>query len=87
MKNIIILAALLLLSQNIVLADCFTGFACSIADLEDKQSEHYKEIISVIQNYFNKKNLEKNYVTGKYTINNYNDIFSYNTILAYDGVN
>ncbi len=62
------------------LADCHTGFACSINDLESKQ--HFDaEYINNINNYFNKQ-VNENLFFGKLNPDvNYKDLFIFNTIV------
>ena len=61
-------------------ADCHTGFACSINDLEAKQYFD-AEYINKINNYFNKQ-VNENLFFGRLNSDvNYNDLFIFNTIV------
>ncbi len=66
--------------SNNTFADCYTGFACSIKDL-NKQNTDNQEFINNINNYFNKQ-VNENLFFGKLDTNiNYNDLFIFNTIV------
>ena len=62
-------------------ASCFTGFACSIESLEQEEYKKTAEYMEIIDKYFSKEPLEKDYAKGKILINNYNDIFLFKTIV------
>ena len=80
MKFFIILSALLL-SVQYVLADCYTGFACSLDELQKKELQQNIENTKLILNYFDKSNRNFDFINKKYITNNYNDLFTYNVIL------
>lgn len=62
-------------------ADCYTGFACNLQQLQNDDIKKQQSFINLINKYFEKKYIEKNYITDKFKINSYNEIFSFNTIL------
>lgn len=70
-----LLLFLWLIMLNSAFASCYTGFACSIENLQ--AIEH----ANTINNYFAKNVPEINYITGKFNILNYNDLFLFNTIV------
>ena len=77
-KIIYIQIILILLSTNIniVLADCYTGFACSIADLEKKEQEKKNIETEFLKKYLDHKDLSESFLAqGK----------SLNQILIYEG--
>lgn len=60
---------------NPAFANCYTGFACSIEGLQ------VFERVNTINNYFAKNVPEVNYITGKFDVSNYNDLFIFNTVV------
>lgn len=60
---------------------CYTGFACSIRDLEQKQAKKYKEFNENLNKYFVKKTNEELFYVKKLPQIAYNDLFLFNTIL------
>lgn len=70
-----ILFLLLFMLPQSALAFCHTGFACSIKDLQ------MAEYLSAINNYFSKNAHEINYITGKMPVDEYNDLFTFSTIV------
>ena len=58
-------------------ADCFTGFACSVEELQIKQNQQEKQIIDFINSYFEWRVNEIDYITKKTKIKEYRDIFVY----------
>ncbi len=85
MKNkssvILMIITMMNITSISAMAGCFTGFACSIEELEQKNLQQTAEYITIINNYFSKTVKEINYITGKQEINNYRDIFILNTIV------
>ena len=65
----------LLITVSPVLASCYSGFACSISNLQLQETKN------VIENYFAKNVVEPNYFTGSTNIITYNDLFLFNTIV------
>ena len=61
------------------MADCYTGFACSINDLEKKEQEEIKKDISILKAYIRQKNSKKTIeIINK--SNKYEDFFLFNSI-------
>lgn len=56
-------------------ASCFTGAACSIDGLKNLE---YKQMI---ENYFERKVIEPNYVSSVSPVFVYKDLFVFNTIV------
>lgn len=79
-KNLIVLS-LFIFSLSSCYANCYTGFACNLEQLQDEEIKKHKSFINLINKYFEKKYIEKDYITDKFKINSYNEIFSFNTIL------
>ncbi len=78
-KTVLILCVFILASTS-AFANCYTGFACSIKDLNNN-SQQTKEYIDNINHYFN-KTVNENLYFGKLSSNiNYNDMFIFNTIV------
>ena len=74
MKSLLMFIVFVLSSIQ-VQATCFTGAACSIDGLKNLE---YKQMI---ENYFEKKIIEPNYVSSLSPILVYNDLFVFNTIV------
>ncbi len=64
-----------------VLAECITGFACSINMLEDMQIKQNIKTVANINNYFEKTVNENFFFDKKLVQINYNDLFLFNTIV------
>lgn len=62
-------------------ADCTTGFACSIDELNQREVKLLKEFNYSVLNYFSKHAHEIDYSKGVYKISDYNDLFVFNTIV------
>lgn len=62
-------------------AGCNTGFACSINDLAQNEIAIFEENKSLINNYFERKIIEPNYISKTTPVLTYNDLFLFNTIL------
>ena len=60
-----------------VYADCYTGFACSVSEIQKKQIEQEQQIINFINSYFDRQVKEFNYTRKESEINEYRDIFVY----------
>ena len=64
-----------------VSADCLTGYACSIQDIEKIQEERNIEFLDDIDNYFSKE-INEDIFFGKISPSIfYNDLFIFNTIV------
>ena len=62
-------------------ADCFTGFACSINDLENKElAEQADKFIPAINDYFSMKLNDADYFDIPQS-KNYIDLFTFNTLI------
>ncbi len=62
-------------------ADCFTGFACSISDLENKElTEQTHKFIPAINDYFSIKLNDADYFDMPQS-KNYIDLFTFNTLI------
>ena len=81
MHKFFIIFILLFINFQICFASCHTGFACNIQELENDEVQKYQNFISLINKYFEKRYIEKDYITDKFKINSYNEIFTFNTIL------
>lgn len=62
-------------------ASCYTGFACSINDLEQKQAKKHKEFNENLNNYFSKKINSDYFFSKRYSNIVYNDLFIFSTIV------
>ena len=80
-NRIILILVFTILSINHAFADCYTGFACSIKDLEKQKNEEINKNIEIFKKYLNQKNTRNNIITRGTIIKNYNDLFFFNTIL------
>ncbi len=67
--------------QQNAFAGCNTGFACSINDLAQNEIAIFEENKSLINNYFERKIIEPNYISKTTPVLTYNDLFLFNTIL------
>ena len=77
---IIVLMIIVLYGFNLTSkADCITGFACSLNELQQK--EDALEFVTAINNYFSKQVKTPDFVKHKTEITDYNDIFIFNTIV------
>lgn len=79
-KFVFLFAFVFILSQN-SFADCHTGFACNLQQLQEEEIKKYQSFISLINKYFEKRYIEKDYISDKFNILSYNDMFVFNTIL------
>ncbi len=62
-------------------ADCFTGFACSISDLENKEfTEQANKFIPAMNDYFSMKLNDADYFDIPQS-KNYIDLFTFNTLI------
>ncbi len=77
MKSFFILFIILFLPLKSY-ADCFTGFACSIEDLNIRELQQKQQVISFINSYFDRQVKEINYTSKKLDIKEYRDIFVFN---------
>lgn len=59
-------------------ASCYTGFACSIGDVEQIQ---YKEYFENLNNYFSKNINTDYFFSKKLSQIGYNELFLFNTIV------
>ena len=62
-------------------ADCTTGYACSIAELEKKEQEQLYNDLEIMKTYLFRKNITYNFINYKSSVINYNDIFLFKSIL------
>lgn len=81
MKKILFLCGVGVLLSASAYASCYTGFACSIESLEQEEYKKTSEYMEIIDKYFSKEPLEKDYAKGKILITNYKDIFLFNTVV------
>lgn len=81
MYKFFIVLFVFLFSQQMIFASCHTGFACNLQQLQDEEIKKQQNFINLINKYFEKRYIEKDYITDKFKINSYNEIFSFNTIL------
>lgn len=78
-QYVYIILCLILLSSSTAFADCYTGFACSIADLEKQQEEQLNKDIDNFEQYLKQKNSPKEMLVSS-KIEYYNDLFIFNPI-------
>ena len=79
MKNIITLIIIsFICSQTSLLANCHTGFACSIKDLNKVNTQQTIKNAKIIKNYFKKTN-SIHFANKKLLSKNYNDFFLFHT--------
>ncbi len=71
---IFVLAMFASIYQN-VYADCITGYACSIEDLEKLDQLQKREFSYVIDKFFEKKIQAPIFLKQKKVVTNYNDLF------------
>ncbi len=84
MKYLLNLIASLTVSAFIInsaVAGCYTGFACSLEDLEKIEQQNNKEFIFVLNKFFNKSVKEPVFLANQNNITNYRDLFIFNTIV------
>ena len=81
MYKYIIVFPLFFLSVQNCFANCYTGFACNLQQLQNDEIKKHQNFINLINKYFEKRYIEKDYITDKFNISSYNDIFVFNTIL------
>ncbi len=83
--QIILFMSVLICLANSAYADCSTGYACSIKDLENRESleqeQYLIEFVSVMNKYFDKKVEEPIFLNKKNMISSYQDLFIFNTIV------
>lgn len=75
MKNLFCGLFFIFCSALIAQAGCFTGAACSIDGLKNKQ------YADAIENYFAKNIMEPDFVNGLNSVAFYNELFLFNTIV------
>lgn len=74
----------LLVFFNIALfsfANCYTGFACSISEIENQAIKQFNQYQQNLENYFSKKINEDSFFSKKPSKLTYNDLFIFNTIV------
>lgn len=76
--KIILVFTVFLSVALITYANCYTGFACSVSDLELSQINEFN---SNLNNYFDKNINDTMFFTKKRSQLTYNDLFIFNTIL------
>ncbi|MCD7878664.1 MAG: hypothetical protein LUG16_01870 [Candidatus Gastranaerophilales bacterium] len=83
MKNLlkyIIMGVLIFAAPVNAFASCYTGFACSIDDLEKQQANKYDEYTAALHKYFDKDINEDIFFKKNYNDLTYNELFIFNTI-------
>ena len=79
MKNIIALIIIgVIYSQPVSLANCSTGFACSIKDLNKNYTQQLTKKANIVKNYF-KKSDTIHFGNKKFISQNYRDLFLFHT--------
>lgn len=68
-------------SMLISYADCFSGFACSISEIENQAIKQFEQYQQNLENYFSKKINEDSFFSKKPSKITYNDLFIFNTIV------
>ena len=71
----------LIIFASSAIASCYTGFACSINDLEEKQTQQNHEFINAINDYFDKKPNADLFFSKADNSLAYNDLFIFSTIV------
>lgn len=79
-KYLYFISLLITMSLNTAFADCFTGFACSVADLEKKEQEEINNNINIYKRYFEQKNEQQQILISGKPIKDYNDLFLFNSV-------
>lgn len=84
MKKIIyafLFLSLLTMPIQSVKADCYTGFACSIADIEKQQEEKTEKDIDTFKQYLEQQHKEKDFIIQYNLSSNYDNLFMFNKVL------
>lgn len=79
--SLIAVLCLIFINQIPSLADCFTGFACSISDLEQENNLQNQAYQNTINNYFDKTISADLFFNQNKNNFQYNDLFIFNTIV------
>lgn len=80
MKKIMCVVIMFFSFSSIGLAECVTGFACSIDELQKKEKLQQKKQIEAFKKYLNKDLSYKNYLAMNINDITYDDLFWFNTI-------
>ena len=62
-------------------ANCYTGFACSIMEIENQMIKQIDKYNQVLNKYFSKKIDEDFFFNQKSSNLSYNDLFIFSTVL------
>lgn len=62
-------------------ANCYTGFACSIASIENEAQKQFDAFSQKLDKYFSKKINEDFFFSKKPSEVIYNDLFIFNTVV------
>ena len=62
-------------------ANCYTGFACSIASMENEAQKQFDEFCQKLDRYFSKKINEDFFLSKKPSEVTYNDLFIFSTVV------
>lgn len=78
----IILSLFVFLNLSLIsFANCYTGFACSISEMENQSIKQFYEFNNNLNKYFSKKINEDFFFSTKPSIITYNDLFIFSTIV------
>ncbi len=81
MKKSFFICLLFFILELNAFANCFTGAACSLSELEETQNLLNNEFVSKIHKYFDKTINEDLFFTKNNSTLNYNDLFIFSTIV------
>ena len=81
MKKIICVFVLFFAFSSVVFADCITGFACSISELQQKEKLQLNKEIEVFKKYLIKDLSYKNNLAMNKNDIAYRDLFLFNKVL------
>ncbi|MBQ8886894.1 MAG: hypothetical protein IJY61_04250 [Candidatus Gastranaerophilales bacterium] len=62
-------------------ANCYTGFACSIASIENEAQKQFDEFSQKLDRYFSKKINEDFFFSKNPSELSYNDLFIFSTVV------
>ncbi len=80
MKKIICVVIMLFAFSSVGFADCVTGFACSISELQQKEKLQLQKDVEVFKKFLNKDLSYKNYLAMNINDITYDDLFLFSTI-------
>ena len=81
MRTIILFFIFILFINNTAMADCYTGFACSIEDLEKQEQLQTRKNINIFKKYLKKVKKPRKFVMLSNKDTEYSDLFVFIPIL------